>query len=360
MSRQPGQVRRAVAALGERTAHWVFVSSASVYADRTTIGDDESADLLPPLDGDVMETMETYGSAKVSCEQYVLDGVGPDRSLIARVSLIGGPGDWSGRTGYWPRRIARPSNPEGRVLVPDAPDVPVQVLDVRDLAALAGARAERGTARASPTPADPPTPSPSTSRRCATSPGSAESLEVVGEDWLAEHDVEPWMGPRSLPLWLPAEAIALNAHDLSRAASLGLRTRPLAETLADTLAWELAEPGERRAGLSDDDERELLDALDARTYSVAQPGPVHERRDGRDDGQQAADRDGGDGERVRHAMTLRAEAPRAEDQAQRPRDAGREQTARVVHVARTQSLREVDQLRRARRRRPRRGGSAPP
>jgi hypothetical protein len=69
------------------------------------------------------------------------------------------------------------------------------------------------------------------------------------------------MGPRSLPLWLPAESIALNAHDVSRGARLGLRTRPLSETLADTLAWELEDPGERRAGLADDDERELLAAL---------------------------------------------------------------------------------------------------
>ena len=94
--------------------------------------------------------------------------------------------------------------------------------------------------------------------------GFTGSWEVAGEDWLAAHDVEPWMGPRSLPLWLPAESIGLNAHDTSRAVRLGLRTRPLAETLADTLAWELAETGERRDGLSDEDERELLSALDSR------------------------------------------------------------------------------------------------
>jgi 2'-hydroxyisoflavone reductase len=262
VSRQPGQVRRAVAALGERTARWVFVSSASVYADSTTIGADESAELLPPLDGDVMETMETYGSAKVSCERHVLDGVGPDRALIARVSLIGGPGDWSGRTGYWPRRFARPSNPEGRVLIPDAPDVPVQVLDVRDLAAWLVRAAERGgTGIAN---AGGPTHTFAEHLEAVRGvTGFTGSWEVAGEDWLAEHDVEPWMGPRSLPLWLPADSIALNAHDLSRAASLGLRTRPLAETLADTLAWELAEPGERRAGLTDDDERALLAELSA-------------------------------------------------------------------------------------------------
>jgi len=260
VSRQPGQVRRAVATLGDRTARWVFVSSASVYADSTTIGDDESAELLPPLDGDVMETMETYGPAKVSCEQHVLDGVGPDRALIARVSLIGGPGDWSGRTGYWPRRFAHPSNPEGRVLIPDAPDVPVQVLDVRDLAAWLVRAAERGAAGIAN--AGGPTHTFGEhleAVRMAT--GFAGSWDAAGEEWLAAHDVEPWMGPRSLPLWLPAESIALNAHDLSRAASLGLRTRPLSETLTDTLAWELAEPGERRAGLSDDDERALLDEL---------------------------------------------------------------------------------------------------
>jgi 2'-hydroxyisoflavone reductase len=262
VSRQPGQVRRAIAALGDRTAHWVFVSSASVYADSVTIGDDESADLLPPLDGDVMETMETYGSAKVSCERFVLDGVGPDRSLIARVSLIGGPGDWSGRSGYWSRRFARPSNPEGRVLVPDAPDIPVQVLDVRDLAAWLVRAAERGSAGIAN--AGGPTHTFGEHLEAVrTVTRFTGSWEVVGEDWLAAHQVEPWMGPRSLPLWLPAESIALNAHDLSRAASLGLRTRPLAETLADTLEWELAEPGVRRAGLSDDDERELLAALDA-------------------------------------------------------------------------------------------------
>ncbi len=54
-----------------------------------------------------------------SRERAVLEGVGPERSLIARPSLIGGPADWSGRGGYWPLRFAHPAVP-GRVLVPDA------------------------------------------------------------------------------------------------------------------------------------------------------------------------------------------------------------------------------------------------
>src|SRR5688500_6081159 len=107
VSRQPGQVRRAAAALADRAASSVLTSSGHVYADHGTPGDDESAALLPALDGDVMETMETYGPAKVACEQHVLEAFGADRSLILRVGLIGGPGDIFDRTGYWPLRFAR-------------------------------------------------------------------------------------------------------------------------------------------------------------------------------------------------------------------------------------------------------------
>lgn len=256
VSRQPGQVRRAVQRFAD--AHWVYVSSTSVYAESAAMGEDESGELLPALEGDVMHSMADYGQAKVACERWVLDGVGS--AFVARSSLIGGPGDRSGRTGYWPRRFAHPSNPEGRVLIPDAPDTPVQVLDVRDLAQWlveCAARGATGIANAGG-------PTHTLAEHLETVrgvTGFTGSWEVVGEDWLAEHDVQPWAGPRSLPLWLPPESYPLAAHDMSHAASVGLRTRLLAETLADTLAWELAEPGERGAGLSDEDERELLALL---------------------------------------------------------------------------------------------------
>lgn len=55
VSRQPGQVRRATAALAERTAAYVFISSGNPYADHTIPGSDETAKLLAPLTGDVME-----------------------------------------------------------------------------------------------------------------------------------------------------------------------------------------------------------------------------------------------------------------------------------------------------------------
>lgn len=265
VARHPGQVRGAVRALGERAAHWVFVSSGNVYAGHGVVGADETAPLLPPLDGEVMPDMSVYGEAKVACERMVLDAVGPERSLVARVGLIGGPGDEFDRTGYWPSRFADPSGPDGSVLVPDEPDLPVSVIDVRDLARWlldAGGRRVAGTY-------DVVGPRLGlgehleVARRVA---GHTGPLRGASSAWLLEHAVEPWMGPRSLPLWLPdPDWRGFNARDGHRARAAGLTTRPLATTLADALAWERGRPvgRPRRAGLTTAEERALLDELAA-------------------------------------------------------------------------------------------------
>ena len=93
VARQPGQVRSAVRALADRAGVYVFASSGNVYADHRIPGADEEAPLLPPLTGEVMESMDTYGQAKVACEQQVQQAFEPERTLIAGVGLIGGPGD---------------------------------------------------------------------------------------------------------------------------------------------------------------------------------------------------------------------------------------------------------------------------
>ena len=266
VSRQPGQVRSAVAALGARTASWVFVSSGNAYSYHRAPGQDERAPLLPPLEGDVMESMEVYGEAKVACERAVLRGVGPDRALVARVGLIGGPGDVFDRSGWWPLRFARPAADDGAVLVPDDPDLPMSVVDVRDLADWlvdAGCRGVVGALNAFG-PALPLSEHLATARAVAGHTGPVVRAEP---QWLLDHGVEPWMGERSLPLWLTdPDWRGFGARDSSRAVAGGLRTRPLAETLADVLAWELEreQPAVRRAGLRDDDERALLAALRSR------------------------------------------------------------------------------------------------
>ena len=130
VSRQPGHVRRAVRDLEQVVERYVFVSSGNAYASQEEIGQNEDALRLDPLDADVMASMEDYGAAKVACENAVLAGFGSRRTVIARAGLIGGPGDLSGRSGYWPWRFAHPSGNNGAVLVPDVPDVPTAIIDV--------------------------------------------------------------------------------------------------------------------------------------------------------------------------------------------------------------------------------------
>ena len=259
VARQPSHVRGAVAALGGRTGSWVFVSSCSVYARDDSPGDDESA-ALHPAHAEDDDGGETYGKRKVACESAVLDAVG-DRALVARSGLVAGPGDHTDRTGYWPLRFALPATSDGAVLVPGA-DLATQVVDVRDLASFlvrAGTGGATGVVNVSG-PVVPLATHLDTARDVA---GHTGPLVEVTQEWLVEHGVQPWSGPRSLPLWLPLPDYAgFMARDTTAARALGLRTRPLAETLADTLAWELRHgPGRlRRAGLSPAEEAELLDA----------------------------------------------------------------------------------------------------
>lgn len=254
VARQPGHVRRAVAALERVAERYCLVSTGNVYADQAGIGQDEDAPLLPPLEADAMTAPEQYGEAKVACEQAVLSAFGP-RALIARAGLIGGPGDPSGRSGYWPWRFAHP-DPRG-VVVPDAGDQPTQLIDVRDLAAflLDALEASGGGVFNTMGETVPLGEHLAVAARVA---GYTGRLVRVPAADLAAHGVQEWMGPKSLPLWLAdPEWVGMNARSTERASAAGLRRRPLEQTLADALP-------ERRpggAGLTDEEERELLDAF---------------------------------------------------------------------------------------------------
>ncbi len=262
VSRQPGQVRRAVREL-RNADYYLFISTGSTYADQGPAGQDEDAPLLPPLDADVMDTLESYGPAKVACEQAVVEGFGSARSMIARAGLIGGPGDGSGRTGYWPLRFAHPSDPGGAVLIPEAPDLPTQVIDVRDLAAwvVACCQEQRGGVYNAMGESRSFADHIAVARRVARHDGPVVAMDA---QWLRARGVGEWAGPRSLPLWLSApDWRGMNARSNQRALDAGLVLRPLEETLKAALEWEEARGPDspRRAGLTRDEERELLAAL---------------------------------------------------------------------------------------------------
>ena len=258
VSWQPDHVRSALDALAADAGHWTYVSSVSVYADTTTPGANEAAALVEPKTSG-LATMEEYGEAKVGCEQLVAAGMGADRSLLARVGLIGGPGDPTDRFGYWVSRFALAST--DAVLVPDAPDLSAQVVDVRDLAAfLLACAVIRSTG-----PVDvvgEAVPFSDVGDMSARTAGFTGRAVRAAPQWLEEHEVQPWAGPRSLPLWLPLpEYAGVGARSDAHAVELGLLRRPIASSLADVLSDErlrgLDRP--RRAGLTRVEELDLIE-----------------------------------------------------------------------------------------------------
>ncbi|WP_030750307.1 oxidoreductase [Streptomyces griseus] len=256
VSWQPGFVKGALEALGGQARHWTYVSSGNVYASHAGIGGDESAALLEPTGLDEVGR-EAYGEAKVACELASREAVG-DRLLVARAGLIGGPGDASGRSGYWVARSAR--EPRGALLVPDEALLPTRVIDVRDLVDWILDSAEKGVTGVY----DAVGPQVTLGEWIGLSReigGHTGAVVPVESAWLLEQGVEEFMGEDSLPLWIVAEGWdGFQARSGEAALAAGLRHRSRAELIADVLAWERGQGlgRERRAGLGAVREAELL------------------------------------------------------------------------------------------------------
>ena len=260
-------VDRALQAFAGRAGHWSFVSTVNVYADDDTPGQTPATGpLVPPLaEHATREEMFArgeagvllYGGIKVASENAVRERMG-DHAFVVRPGLITGSWDRSDRFGYWPGRFAR----GGRVVVPDVPDQLIQHLDVRDLASWivdAGEKDIAGTYDG----IGPSRLLPGLLADVAAAVGTDVELVPVAPSVLAAAEVNPWGGPRSLPMWAPPDHAGFLDHDPAPSLAAGMRVRPLADTVADTLAREreLGLDRERKAGLSPAEEQEILAKL---------------------------------------------------------------------------------------------------
>jgi 2'-hydroxyisoflavone reductase len=246
----PRVVRETLEALGE-VGHYTFVSSISVYADLGTPPTESSP--VRELERPTENWREAYGELKADCEDVVRERF--PGAFVPRPGLIAGPWDPTGRFTYWPQRLAA----GGRVLVPAPPDAAAQVVDARDLAGWIVRAAEDGLA-GTYNAVDRPLTRAELLETCRRTAGADAELVWVAPDFLLARGVGEWL---ELPLWLASpEYAGMLSVDPSPAFAAGLETRPLEETVRDTLAWvESGEaPTDTGAGIDPARERRLLDA----------------------------------------------------------------------------------------------------
>jgi 2'-hydroxyisoflavone reductase len=257
----PRIVRLSAIGLERSIKRYVFISSISVYHDSLfkKIGIEES-DPVGKLDDETVEeiTGETYGPLKALCEKTVQEIYG-NRALVIRPGLIVGPHDGTDRFTYWPVRVAR----GGEVLAPESSEVPVEIIDVRDLAQFTIKLIERnGLGVFNATGPDYKLTFGTMLDTCKRVSGSATQFKWASADFLNQHKVEPWS---DLPVWIPdnEENAGFSRMNVSKAIKAGLTFRQLADTVRDTLAWANTRPSDHewRAGLKPEREKELLELL---------------------------------------------------------------------------------------------------
>lgn len=248
----PHQTERLNEALTDSVQQFVFVSTISVYDQGETQKLAEDGPLLELKEDTGEVTAETYGAYKVICEGEVLDHWG-ERATILRPGVIIGPHDHTDRFAYWPWRISE----GGKMVIPgDQDDMAITGLDVRDFAEFLSLVIDRRLSgifnvdKLSATFGD----LRAAMRQFSVELGVDVEEVVIPMDWLLDRDVRQWV---NIPNLLPADA---SLGDVTKAVGVGLKERPLIDSMRDTWKWiqETQRPRPEKSGLSVEREKELL------------------------------------------------------------------------------------------------------
>jgi 2'-hydroxyisoflavone reductase len=256
----PAHVTATAQLFADKCKHYTFVSSVSVYGsfgERAVLLDEDS-EVSTVSDEDVAkvntirQSMPFYGPLKARCEAAA-EAAMPGRVVNIRPGLIVGPDDPTDRFTWWPVRIDR----GGEVLAPGDRDGRVQFIDVRDLAEwmvhcleqnVVGVHIANGFAG--------PVTMEQVLIGCQCASAVPSTLVWASEEFLQQNQVGAWM---EMPLWIPRDGRSLVRNDKANAA--GLRFRPIADTIRDTLQWAKTARGDKpfaRTGVKADKEQALV------------------------------------------------------------------------------------------------------
>lgn len=267
----PTHTRAVCDLLKDRVGAYALISTISVYGSNVPVNADESTPvaLLPEdkraqVDDLVFDDVNRfYGEMKAICEQEA-EALMPGRVANIRPGLIVGPDDGTDRFTYWPVRLQR----GGDVIAPAPIDDPIQVIDVRDLGEFTVACLEndsRGLFNATG-----PVQGCTIGQlvhACQAATTTPSTIHWVEASELMSLGLRAWM---DLPVWTPSvgSSAGMGTINVERAVAAGMRTRPMAETIADTLAWWNEQSEERRSalrwGLSEEREAEAVAKLKER------------------------------------------------------------------------------------------------
>jgi len=236
---------------------YMYISSVSVYFPYTGNDFSEKRNVVLEIPKGISEESKMdyeYGVMKAKSEQATIKSFGKDQSIIVRPHFMVGPGDPTNRFIYWPVRLEM----GGEVMVPDTGNNLVQYIDVRDIASWMIHLLENkisGTFNGAGPGFTMDVRSFVHGAHAAFS--SPVSFTYIDDYDFLEEQEAVFMCPWILPM---EEYVGMPKATIKKAIANGLKYRPLAETVKDTINWWHSEdvPEEKRKAFLEGEKSALI------------------------------------------------------------------------------------------------------